>query len=47
MADKAGFGVELEMVKKAFSDIFSGRALVWQLGGTIGHHRCAAVGNIR
>jgi len=43
MTDKASFSVELEMVKKAFSDIFSGRALVWQLGGTIVAALCMAV----
>lgn len=40
MTDKAGFSAKLETIKKAFSDIFSGRALAWQLGGTMAAALC-------
>ena len=35
MSEKSTFGVDVDVIKKSFSDIFSGRVLAWQLGGTM------------
>ena len=35
MAEKETFGIDVNRIKKSFSDIFSGRVLAWQLGGTM------------
>ena len=35
MAEKLALGVDVDVIKKSFSDIFSGRVLAWQLGGTM------------
>ncbi|MFH1731164.1 MAG: hypothetical protein ABIF82_05895 [Planctomycetota bacterium] len=43
MAKQETFDAKLETVKRAFSDIFSGRVLAWQLGGTILAALCFAV----
>ena len=43
MARQGTFDAELETVKRAFADIFSGRVLAWQLGGTILAALCFAV----
>ncbi len=43
MPEKSTFGVDVDVIKKSFSDIFSGRVLAWQLGGTILAALCMSV----